>query len=388
MKPQLPIPDDEALSHSNALRDFIINAISKAPNQAISFADYMQMALYAPGLGYYSAGSKKLGSDGDFTTAPEISPLFGTCIANQCATVFESLNTNAAILELGAGTGRLAKTILEQLENLNQLPEKYFILDVSPDLKQKQQEFLQQNLSATLFERCIWLNALPEQFTGVIIANEVLDALAVRRFVWSNQQNNEVFVTYADSNFKEILVPADNDLSQRIHALQQTYGHDWPEDYQSEINIQMDGLVRSLAASLTQGMILLIDYGFPGHEYYHPQRHTGTLVCHYRHHVHNDPYFYPGLQDITAHVDFTRVAEIAQESGLTIAGFTTQAGFLLGSGLMSITPSENLGEQMKINQQIQLLTSPAEMGELFKVIGLTKQCDASLNQVDFLSRML
>lgn len=387
---QLPLPSEEALAHSAVLVEKIKTQIQQSGQQAISYEEYMQLALYAPGFGYYAVGTEKLGQSGDFVTAPEISPLFGQCIANQCAEVFANLSSPGDILELGAGTGRLAQSVLQHLEQIDALPAHYYILEVSPDLKARQQELLAQHLSPVLFSKCIWIDILPQNFSGIILANEVLDALAVRRFVWNPTEVLEVFVGIGEQGFQEKLVPADHSFAVEVRALAEKYGQEWPALYCSEINQRMTGLINSLGTALKQGMILLIDYGFPAHEFYHAQRNTGTLACHYRHHVHHDPYFYPGLQDITSHVDFTCAAKAAREAGLDIAGFTTQAGFLLGSGLMDISLSENESSavQFQINQQIQQLTSPAEMGELFKVLALSKNCEASLLFVDFFARSL
>jgi len=384
---ELPAPSADALAHSTQLAQVIHEHIQQSAQYAISFEQYMQLALYAPGFGYYAVGTEKFGQAGDFITAPEISPLFGNCIAHQCVEVFNELSSDKNILELGAGSGKLAKAILEHLDEMAQLPTGYFILEVSPDLKAKQKQFLSQHLSPKLFEKCQWLETLPHEFSGFVLANEVLDALAVKRFVWTEKNCYEIFVATNESGFVEKLSPADKELVDEILALHEKYGYEWPDNYSSEINQQMSGLLRSLAHMLKKGMLLLIDYGFPANEFYHPQRNKGTLVCHYRHHVHNDPYFLPGLQDITSHVDFTRAAEVATEAGLEVSGFTTQAGFLLGSGLLE-NVSEDLATQLKLNQQIQLLTSPAEMGELFKVLALNKNCAVPLLTVDFFVRSL
>lgn len=385
MNIQLPLPSQEALLHSKKVKEHILEKIAASTRKAISFADYMQEALYAPGLGYYAVGNIKFGKEGDFITSPEISPLFGHCVANQCERVLSTI-PGSDILELGAGSGRLAQSILERLEALGTIPAHYYILEVSPDLQQRQKNLLKKNLFPSLFERCIWLDALPKSFHGIIIANEVLDALSTHRYSWSRHGFNEIFVTEVSKEFGEIEVPTPADITQTLEKLHKKYGKEWPQPYVFEVNWNANYLVHTLSHILCEGMILFIDYGFPAVEFYHPSRNQGTLVCHYRHHVHADPYYYPGLQDITAHVDFTAIAHEAIQCGLDLAGFTTQAGFLLGSGLTEISMPEDVAAQLALSQQIQMLTSMAEMGELFKVIAFTKACPVPLLHVDFLAR--
>ncbi len=370
---QLPRPSTDALAHSHQL---LAQIIAEAP---MSFQRFMQLALYAPGLGYYSAGCQKFGSKGgDFITAPEISPLFAECLAAQCQQVLASIE-QADILEFGAGSGVLAADLLIRLDQLNCLPRHYYILDLSPDLQQRQQQTLAQRCPQ-LAERVIWLNQLPEQFNGIILANEVLDAMPVLRFQVAREKIYEYYVAWDGAQLQWQLNPlTDNDNLQIIRELQQNYFRDC-EFYNSEINLLAKPWLKSVAASLQQGVILLIDYGFPAHEYYHPQRDQGTLMCHYQHHSHDNPLFLPGLQDITSHVNFTALADYAELCDLQLAGFTNQAAFLINCGLADIVANHltNQQQMLQSNHAIKLLTLPSEMGELFKVMAFSKQFNDEL----------
>jgi len=364
-QPTLPIPEKYLIEHSQRLIDHIHQAI-QTHHGAISFQQFMQLVLYAPGLGYYSAGSRKFGRDGDFVTAPEISALFSQCVAKQCLQVFELID-KPSILEFGAGSGIMAADILLSLETSQQLPEHYFILEISAELIERQQQTLQQHCPH-LLKRVTWLSRLPVDFSGVILANEVLDAMPICKFRYQDNQFQEYQVTWQQQRFAWQLAdchyPALDKLADQL-----------PQPYESEINLQLPAWIHSISDCLQQGLVLLIDYGFPRHEFYHPDRTMGTLMCHFRHRAHSDPFVYPGLQDITAHVDFTAVAEAADEANLQVAGFTTQAGFLLGCGLLDAVGN---GDALDINQQIKLLTLPSEMGELFKVIALTRGIEVDL----------
>ncbi len=336
----------------------------------------MHLALYAPNEGYYSSDLQKLGTQGDFITAPELTPLFGKTLANQCQQVFAA-TSSPCILEYGAGTGRLCVDILTQLEHFNCLPESYFILEVSANLQHRQKELIQQKLPH-LFHKIQWLTGWPQEaFNGVIIANEVLDAMPVHRFMLTDDGLMEGFVTLNEHNeLTELFKPCQNDrLRHHVEQLQLTQ-----TPYLSEVNLFIDDWIKNNFALLGQGAMFLIDYGFPRHEYYHPSRHQGTLMCHYQHRAHTNPMAHPGEQDITAHVDFTHVAEASHEAGFHVAGFTNQASFLLGNGLLSLIHSiEGEMPQIKAKQAIKQLTQPSEMGELFKVIALTKNLDIDLN---------
>ena len=350
-------PFAEAQQHGQHVVDHIIEIIHQ--QGPISFSTFMQLALYAPGLGYYSAGAHKIGVAGDFITAPEISPLFSHCIARQCQQVFSCLG-GGDILEFGAGSGVMATDILLACQHLGCLPENYYILEISADLRQRQQQLLKNRLP-DLYDRVLWLDQLPDKpINGVILANEVLDAMPVEVFKQANGLK-QFFVDYQNEKFIWKLRDIDNlSLQRKIKNLDIKFA----ENYQSEINVNLQSWVQSLSGCLQQGVVVLIDYGFPRSEYYHIDRHMGTLMCHYQHHAHPDPLVYPGLQDITAHVDFTAVAEAAIESGFEVLGFTNQAAFLLNCGIET-----NDGQSA---QQLKQLLMPNEMGELFKVIALGK----------------
>ena len=352
----------------------LIRAEIAAAGGALSFARYMELALYAPGLGYYSAGSQKFGVQGDFITAPEISPLFARCLARQCRQVLNALG-GGAILEFGAGSGVLAVELLLELERLDSLPSAYFILELSAELRARQQCLLSQR-AAHLLDRIRWLESLPAGgLRGVVLANEVLDAMPVQLFVRSAGALKERCVACEDQGFIWRDVPAGAPLTQAVAALQAALPASLPDGYCSEINPALPGWITSLAATLEQGVALLIDYGYPRREYYLPERSAGTLMCHYRHRVHADPLILTGLQDITAHVDFTALAAAGSAAGLTIAGYTTQAHFLLGSGLPELAAAsdpQDLAAHLAVTDQIKTLTLPGAMGERFKVLALAR----------------
>jgi len=369
----LPAPSPEAAEHSARLveairRDIAALCDAEMKRGWISFARFMELSLYSPGLGYYSAGAHKFGEAGDFVTAPELSPLFGRTVARQVAEIMAQSAAN--ILELGAGSGKLAADMLAGLEQLGSLPESYAILEVSADLRARQQVLMRERLPH-LLGRVHWLDELPEKFSGAIVANEVLDALPVHLVHWRDSAITERGVAWGENGFiwQERAI-SDADL---LHAAQQIRV---PDDYVSEICLAARGLVNSLAQRLEQGAMLFIDYGFGAREFYHPQRISGTLMCHYRHRAHDDPFFLPGLQDITAHVNFTDIAECGIDAGLELAGYTSQAFFLINCGITELikdTSPENLRAYLPLSAQLQKLTSPAEMGELFKVIALGKK---------------
>jgi len=334
----------------NSLERLISEKIS-AHEGKIPFATFMELALYAPGLGYYTNGLEKFGPKGDFITAPELSPLFGQCISH-------ALNDFTQILEFGAGTGALAKSIIESHKTL----EKYWILEPSGELQARQKELLKHYP-----DKVIWLTELPTTFSGAIVANEVIDAFPATKFLWKNNTVYEYFVTEKNQEFIFITEPSQNKI-----LINFVKGLDLPNDYSSEMHLWLKPWIKSLSESLTSGVILMIDYGFPRHEFYHPERSMGTLMCHYQHRAHADPLFKPGEQDITAHVDFTAIAEAAVESHLNVMGYTSQAAFLLDNKLLDFADPE------KGPSAIKMLTLPSEMGELFKVILLTKDWDKSI----------
>ncbi len=382
--PALPAPSPEAAQHSAKLCEHIRNDIAQNGGW-ISFARYMEQALYAPSLGYYTAGAHKFGEAGDFITAPELSPLFGRTVARQVAEIMA--HSTPCILELGAGSGKLATDMLAELEHLGNLPDSYSILEVSADLRERQQTLIRERLPH-LLNRVFWLDALPVKFSGAIVANEVFDALPVHLVHWQDSAITERGVSLNDNNFvwqeRAICDTALLEAAQKISV---------PDGYASEICLAAHGLINSLAQRLEQGAMLFIDYGFGARELYHPQRSSGTLMCHYRHHAHDDPFFLPGLQDITAHVSFTDIAECGIDAGLELLGYTSQAFFLINSGITELlkdTSPENLRDYLPLSAQMQKLTSPAEMGELFKVIALGKDIDTPLQGFarGDLSRML
>lgn len=366
MPDHLPSPSTEAAQHSEKLTDHIRRDIA-AQGGWISFEHYMEQALYAPGLGYYTAGAHKFGEAGDFTTAPELSALFGQTLARQVAEIMTQ--SAPQVLELGAGSGKLAADMLTELERLGSLPDSYSILEISADLRERQQMLLRTRLPH-LFERIHWLDALPETFGGAMVANEVLDALPVHLLHWQGSALSERGVAIDDRGFCWQDRPIkDEALLQAAQPIRV------PDGYVSEICLAQRGLINSLAQRLEQGVLLFIDYGFGAREFYHPQRSSGTLMCHYRHRAHGDPFFLPGLQDITAHVNFTDVAECGIDAGLELLGYTSQAFFLINCGiteLLNKTSPEQVREYAPLSAQLQKLTSPAEMGELFKVIALGK----------------
>lgn len=380
----LPTPSIAAKKHSDLLELRIKKRIIEVGGW-LSFTDFMHMSLYEPALGYYSGGAKKFGLGGDFVTAPEISPLFAQTLARQVAQVLEQVSNdkaNADILELGAGTGKLAVDLLLELQSLAQLPAHYFILEVSDHLRHIQRETIKKHLPDDLFQRVRWIDVLPTALTGVILGNEVLDAIPVH-IIRTHQEGlyeRGVVVEQEKLVWKDRKLDEGKSLYAQ-HLLQAVNKLNLPNDYVTEINLAANGLIASLASVLKQGVILMIDYGFAAHEYYHPQRNLGTLMCHYQHYAHTDPLINMGLQDITAHVNFTAIAEAGVGSGLTLGGFCSQAQFLMNCGVLDllsqVSPSD-MARYAPLAAAAQKLLSPAEMGDLFKVIALTKAIDAPL----------
>lgn len=372
-----PLSADEA-AHSARLVERIRDEI-EAHGGWISFERYMQMALYEPGLGYYSAGAAKLGARGDFITAPEISPLFSRCIANQCAEILERMD-GAAVLELGAGSGVMAADVLLELASQGRAPQRYLILEVSADLRERQRELLVRR-APQLVERVAWLNDWPEEFRGVVLANEVLDALPVQRFRVRGAHVNAVGVAWQLGRLDWSEVRADDELEAAVRGIEASLGETFPDGYLSEANLRLGPWMRGLAAALHEGVALFIDYGLPRRQYYRPERREGTLLCHFRHRFHDDPLINVGVQDVGAWVDFTAVAEAAVAAGLSVAGFTTQAHFLIGAGIeqfIGALSEQELTARVQSARQAMLLTLPGEMGERFKAIGLTKRFEHAL----------
>ena len=368
--PSLPIPSPDAAAHSQRVRQHILNDIA-ADGGWISFARYMELALYSPGLGYYAAGAAKFGPVGDFTTAPERSHLFGRAVARQVAQVLAE--TGGDVLEVGAGSGKLASDVLLELQRLGALPPRYAILELSATLQARQRDTLTAQ-APQLLERVQWLDRLPETFTGIVLGNEVLDAMPVHLVTRNNGQLYERGVGLSADRLDWV------DQPLAVDALQQAAATlNLPEGYVTEINLAAPAFVASLAERMLRGVLLFIDYGFPRAEYYHPQRSQGTLMCHYRHHAHGDPFFWPGLQDITAHIDFSSIASSATD--LQVLGYAAQANFLINCGitdLLAETSAEDVTRYLPLANQVQYLLSPAEMGELFKVIALGKGLEKPL----------
>jgi SAM-dependent MidA family methyltransferase len=387
----LPPLSAEERSHSRALAAHIRAELLSCGGW-LSFERFMELALYAPGFGYYSAGSAKLGPGGDFVTAPEVSDLFGRCLARQCAEILR--DTGGEILELGAGTGRLAADLLGALAAAGVLPERYAILEVSADLAERQRTHLAR-LPQPLRERVVWLERLPAKpLRGIILANEVADALPSRRFRWRAGELRELGVALGDAaasgpgpasareepvSFREEEAAPDETLARALEQLLASLGEALPEGYTSEVCLRVAPWIASLSDCLERGVLLLADYGLPRAHYYHRERSSGTLRCHFRQRAHDDPYANPGVQDITAWVDFTRVAEAALAVDLTVSGFATQAAFLLASGLEEfVAEAPGAVERARLAGEARRLIMPEEMGEAFKFIALTRAYEQPL----------
>lgn len=372
----LPAPTLALQTQSAKLCQWIGQAISLEPSASISFERFMELALYEPRWGYYTAGLDKFGKAGDFITAPEISPLFARCLGRQCLQVFGYLGQEVDIFEIGAGTGQLAIDLLLFLEHQQSLPKSYKILEISPTLKQLQQQRLQQQIPH-LFHLIEWLDVWPMlPIKGVILANEVVDALPVQQFFWADETVQEVRVAYKKERFVYRLQPVNHSLKDQLMHLKSNY---FPavKAYQTELRTSLPVWLSKLSDTLEQGVVLIIDYGFPAREYYHPDRANGTLMCYYQHRAHADPLSLVGLQDITASVDFSALAQAAIQTGLQVAGFTSQAAFLLNNDLLPLTEKcYDEVSTMDVNRQVHLLTSPSEMGELIKVMGFTRNCES------------
>ena len=355
----LPRPDSSALAASRALLDRIAAELAAHGNW-ISFARFMQRALYEPGLGYYAAGSEAIGAPGDFVTAPELSPLFARCLARQVA---ELLEPGDSVLEFGAGTGALAATLSQALADLGCGDVPYLILETSAALRARQRERVATGAR--------WIEALPRGFRGVMLANEVVDAMPVHALTWTRQGIAErgVCANEGELAWCERAAQGETLIAAReIEIVLPPSGR-----YESELALAARGWMRSVAESLERGALIVIDYGFPRREYYHPQRSTGTLMCHYRHRAHGDPFYLPGLQDITAHVDFSALADAARAGGLDVLGYSGQAQFLVNCGITDLlgqTDAADARRYAPLASAANRLLSPAEMGELFKVLAV------------------
>ena len=406
----LPEPDADALAHSEALTAAIRAEIAASEGKSIPFSRFMELALYAPGLGYYSAGASKFGAEGDFVTAPEFGPIFATCIAESVAPVLQQLRADAApapsiFLELGGGTGAFAEVALQRLLELDALPGRYAILEPSAQLKQRQRERLQQRLTPPLFERVEWLDGpLPHDWNGVLFAHEVIDALPTPRFAIQHGEVYEEHVVIAAdsppavfvdehrpapmgdlsasagppsrSDFARTLRPADAFVRNAVRHVERQLERQIDEDYRSEVLPQLPYWIQAVSGGLKRGAMLFVDYGYVRDEYYQRDRSDGTLRAFYRHRMHADPLLYPGLQDLTASVDFTALAEAGVAAGFDFAGYCSQASFLLGNGLAGVLAHiegiDDVAERQRRSNEVKRLTLPSEMGERFQVMGFAK----------------
>jgi SAM-dependent MidA family methyltransferase len=368
----LPQPDAVSAAHSERCADYIRSRIHDAGG-SISFAEFMHYALYAPRLGYYSAGTRKFGDDGDFVTAPEISPLFGRVIARQCAGVLRNV-PGGAILEFGAGSGRLALEVLRTLDELDALPTEYSIMEVSADLRERQQRLLRRELPG-IADRISWLDRMPETQRGVVIANEVLDALPVERFMRRSGGVCQLRVGDEGGEFVFVDEPAPDILAAAVESIEKDIGERLPDNYVSEVSLAAPAWLRDVAQTLEHGMILLFDYGVSRREYYAPDRNEGWLRCHFRHRAHSDPLILTGIQDLTAWVDFSAIAEVAERGGLEILGYVSQSQFLLAGDIeaeLQDFADMPIESQLQTAAQIKMLTLPGEMGENVKCLGLAR----------------
>jgi len=364
----LPTPDPDSEAHSGRVREHVVARIREAGG-AISFAEYMQQVLYAPGLGYYVAGSTRFGSGGDFVTAPEVSSLFGRVVARQIEPALASMD-RPDVLEFGAGTGKLAVDVLGRLAELDCLPERYRILEVSPDLVAEQRARISRDIPA-LAGRVEWLSDLPDDFRGVVLGNEVLDAIPVERFRREAESVRQFAVGLDGARLVIEARAAPVWLEEDVRAIEADLDGRLPEGYVSETCPAASQWIEDLAGHIEAGLVLLFDYGLPRREYYAPDRSGGWLRCHFRHRAHADPLVLPGIQDLTAWVDFTRIAVAGVDAGLELAGYVTQAEFLLAGGLADELAAAG-GDTGALSREIKLLTLPGEMGEHFKCMGFVR----------------
>ena len=389
----LPVPDREALAISQELSTRIAAEIARHGGW-LSFARYMEMALYEPGLGYYSNPGQVFGAAGDFVTAPELTPLFGATLARQVSPWLKDpalAGSGQVVLEVGGGSGMLAAQLLNALDNVGHHEVRYLILELSAERREHQRQTL-KSLAPGLMDRVGWLETFPESYAGVVVANELLDAMPVQLFEWqadAEAELQEMGVTWVDGRFAWAPRPADAVLTETVTALRNRLGPEgaqWHSPYRSEICPAQQAWMRTLADCMTAGVVMLLDYGFAAPEYYHPQRDQGTLMCHYRHRSHADPFLWPGLSDITAHVDFTALARAATAEGFSLVGYTSMAAFLLNAGLLdelADLPREPESFWFAQAQAVQQLISEAEMGELFKVIAFEKNLREAASVLGF-----
>ena len=377
----LPEPDADARAHAARVRA-AIDADIAASGGAIPFSRFMELSLYAPGLGYYSAGAQKFGAGGDFVTAPELGSLFAQCVAEAVAPVLRELGGNGGFFELGGGSGAFAADVLWHLAQINALPVRYGILEPSADLRERQRALLQSRLPVRLFERVDWLDTPPERdWNGVLFANEVLDALPTPRFAKREGEVYEEYVTHAaDGSLVRVDQPGDAMLRAGVRHVERALGAPLPDGYRSELLPQLPYWIQAVGGLMDRGVMLFVDYGYARREYYAAERTDGTLRAFYRQRMHGDPLWYPGLQDLTASVDFTALAEAGVNAGFDVAGYCTQASFLLGNGLMSRFEAEHAqatdeAARYALAQQVKRLTLPTEMGERFQCMGFSRDVE-------------
>jgi SAM-dependent MidA family methyltransferase len=376
---ELPAPDADAREHSARMAG-LIRAQIEAGDGAIPFSRFMELALYAPGLGYYSAGATKFGREGDFVTAPELGPVFAACVAEAVAPVLRQIGEKAVFFELGGGTGAFAQVVLKKLLELDALPDRYLILEPSAQLRERQRERLRERLSPMLFELVEWVDGpVPHDWNGVLFANEVLDALPTSRFAVQGGDVFEEQVMVEGDGFARTLRPADAFLSQAVRHLERRLDRRFEDGYRSEVLPQLPYWIQAVSGGMQRGAMLFVDYGYVRGEYYLPERRDGTLRAFQRHRMHNDALAWPGLQDITASVDFTALAEAGVGAGFDLAGYCSQASFLLGNGLAGvldrIAQIEDDSERLRRQNEVKQLTLPSEMGERFQVMGFEKDVE-------------
>lgn len=372
-----PAPDAEAQAISDRLALQLRERIATSDQGWMPFDAWMEAVLYTPGLGYYSGGAAKFGEVGDFVTAPVVSPLFAWTLARDVRRVLE--RDGDTILEFGPGDGRLCVEMLSELARLESLPERYLLLERSASLRARQAEALRA-LPEELRGRVQWLDEPPAGgVRGVILANEVADALPVRRFRRTQDAALELGVELGEHGRFRWGARSGTDIADRVGKLERALGRELAPGYETEYHQQLPGWVNVLSDSLARGLCLVIDYGYPRDEYYHPQRRQGTLMCHYRHRAHGDPFLLPGLQDVTAFVDFTAVAEAGDDAGLDVIGYTAQAHYLMGAGVTEVLQERMRGadpqQSLRLSQQAKILMLPGEMGERFQVLGLARKCE-------------
>ncbi|NUS39434.1 MAG: class I SAM-dependent methyltransferase [Lysobacter sp.] len=377
----VPSPDANALAHSERLRALIQEQVFAAGG-ALPFSRFMELALYAPGLGYYSAGATKFGAAGDFVTAPELGPLFAACIADALAPVLRQIGPQAVFLEVGGGSGAFAEVALKRLMALDALPDRYAILEPSADLRERQRERLQQHLSPLLFELVEWLDGpLQERWDGVLFANEVIDALPTPRFTLRDGEVMEEHVALdGEGRFVHGDRPADALLTAAVRHLERYLDTTFADGYRSELLPQLPYWLQAVIGGLDRGALLFVDYGYVRREYYAPERRDGTLRAFRRHQLTNDVLALPGLQDITASVDFTALAEAGTNAGFDFAGYASQANFLIGNGLEqrlaeAEAKARDEGALYRLRQEAKRLTLPGEMGERFQAMGFARDVE-------------